>query len=56
MESSMYSKASSYAAFNFRKKTCILRLIKTQKIPVPQVLLEPIQNSLAARSAHREVA
>ena len=28
MESSMYSKASSYVVFGFRKKTCILRLIK----------------------------
>ena len=56
MESSMYSKASSYVVFGFSKKTCILRLIKTQKIPVSQVFLEPIQNSLAARSAHREVA
>ena len=27
----MYSKALSYAVFSFRKKTCILRLIKTEK-------------------------
>ena len=56
MESSVYSKASSYAVFGFRKKTCILRLIKNPKIRVPQVFLEPFQNRLAARSAHLEVA
>ena len=38
------------------RKPCIMRLVKTQKICVAHVFLEPIKNSVSPRSMHLEAA
>ena len=49
MESSMYSKASSYAVLVSGKKTCILRLIKNPKNPRTSSVFETNSNPFSCK-------